>query len=123
MIMDFKPIYKQKPGVRFYDFDSKSEWSDKGRLIFLKDEKLSEKLADHIIDLSGYLQEVQRHIWVVIGYENNEIFAWEMEKESYRQKGWTESKEKPGWFVNDKGQEIKSSLQYPVKDGLKEIKL
>ncbi len=123
MLMDFKPIYKQRPGVRFVDLDSRSEWSDKARLAYLLDEPVSEKLASHIIDLSGYLQEVQRNIRVVIGYENNEILSWEMEKESYRQKGWTESKDKPGYFVNDKGQEIKSSLQYPVKDNLKETKL
>ena len=123
MIMDFKPIYKQKKGVRFVDLDSRSEWSDKARLVYLLDEPMSEKLADHIVDLSGYLQEVQRNIRVVIGYENNEIFAWNIEKESYKQKGFKEMKDRPGWFVNDKGQEIKSSLQYPVKDNLKETKL
>jgi len=123
MLMDFQPIYKQKKGVRFVDLDSLSEWSDKGRLLYLLDERLSEKLAGHIVELSQYLSEVQKNIRVVIGYENHEIFAWNMEKESYLQKGFKEMKDKPGWFVNDKGQEIKSSLNYPVKDNLKETKL
>lgn len=122
MIMDLDPIYRKRKEVRFYDFDSKSEWSKVGRLIGLNDEVLSEPLADRILLLSQYLQEVQQYIWREIHYQNNEIFIGNHERKSYNQKGFTEDKDNPGYWKKN-GYSVKGNTDSGIKEGLKETEL
>ena len=79
-------------------------------------------MADKVLELSPYLQEAQRHIWMVIGYENGEIFIANCERESYLQKGFTEDKERDAYRKKN-GYSVKGTSDYPVKKGLRETEL
>ncbi len=112
MICDLNSIYKKRnKRVRFYEDVTQSEWDDRGFLIGLAGEDLSNKLRDKIMDLSPFLQEVFASIQKNIHYQRNAKELAKMEREAFLKKGYTEKR--PGvWQF--KGFEVKEVGDYPV---------
>ncbi len=112
MICDMKSIYRPRnKKVRFYCTESSAEFDDRGFLCGLNKEDLSEGLADKIMELSPYLQEVFSCIQKNIHYQENAKEDADYERKSRLKRGFKEVA--PGiWEKN--GYKVKEFGDYPV---------
>lgn len=118
MICDLNSVYKKRTKkVRFYETESGAEFDQKGYLIGLAGEDLSDKLRDKIMELSPFLRAVFESIQDNIKWQENARNLAEIERKAFVRKGYTEKS--PGVWEK-RGFEVKEVGDYPVNLGEEE---
>lgn len=115
MICDLNSVYRKRTKeVRFYETESGAEFDERGFLIGLAGEDLSNDLRDKIMDLSPFLQAVWDSIQDNIRWQGNARELAKIEREAFLKKGYREKA--PGVWER-KGFEVKEVGDYPVNLG------
>ncbi len=110
-------VYKPRnEKVFYYETESEAEFGKYADLVGLKRENVSCKMAEQIVRLSPYLQEVQESIRNSIFYQKNAKDFAQMEEEAFTKRGFT--KKSPGIWQKEgsdgKMHDVKELSDYPV---------